>query len=131
MTTYWDSSALVLAFSLPHVKKKLEEEGGTTRTHTLAEVFSTLTGGRLGFPLDAEKAAIMIGCLSSHLTLVSLSSDETLAALLTAKSKGIRGARVHDFLHAVTAKKESCTRIYTLNFNDFKDIYPELEIVEP
>jgi len=131
MIAYWDSSALVSAFSASRVKKRLVEEGGVTRIHSLTEVFTTLTGGRLGFRVDAEQAAIMIKRLTAHLTIVGLTADETLAALRNAKSKGIRGARIHDFLHIAAALRENCTVVLTLNTNDFRGIHPELVITAP
>lgn len=131
MSAYWDSSALVSSFSDPTVKTRLVTEGGITRIHSLAEVFSTLTGGRLGFRVDSEKAAVMIERLTTHLTLVSLTTDETLAAFRDARSKGIRGARIHDFLHITTAVRQARNVIYTLNTNDFTGIYPEIKVMAP
>jgi hypothetical protein len=43
----------------------LHREGGLTRTHTLAEVFFTLTGGNLAFGMHAAAAQ----------TVASLASD--------------------------------------------------------
>jgi len=42
--------------------------------------------------------------------------------LENAKRLGVRGARVHDFLHAVAAGKAGATKIFTLDKNDFDDL---------
>ena len=45
MKAYWDSSALVLATADIQLQRPLHQERGITRTHALADTFSTLTGG--------------------------------------------------------------------------------------
>ena len=57
MSAYWDSSALVKASLDEGIRLALAKEGGFTRMHSFTEVFSTLTGGRLGFRSQAEDAA--------------------------------------------------------------------------
>ena len=49
MKRYWDSSALVDALHDEDVRRVTQHPEQFTRPHTLTEVFSTLTGGRLGF----------------------------------------------------------------------------------
>ena len=49
MKVYWDSSALVAATMEVEVRQRLLEPDQFSRKHALAEVFSTLTGSRLGF----------------------------------------------------------------------------------
>jgi hypothetical protein len=48
MKRYWDASALGDALHDPRVEQKALEPDQWTRVHTLAETFSTPTGGRLG-----------------------------------------------------------------------------------
>lgn len=131
MTAYWDSSALIIALSEKSVRKRLTREGGITRLHSISEIFSTLTGGRLGLRIEANDAIEMIRGLLKHLQLVDLDDKEVLAALAEAKSKGVRGGRVHDYIHAATAAKVPCQRIYTLNLRDFENLFSSLEIIEP
>jgi hypothetical protein len=42
-----------------------------------------------------------------------------LAAFETARSKGVRGGRVHDYLHAVAAIISNAVEIVTVDENDF------------
>lgn len=131
MKGYWDSSALVVACQDGAVRDRLESEGGVTRVHTFAEVFSSLTGGRLGYRVDPGDAATLIGELRELLNEIELGSEEVVSALGDAKSKGVRGGRVHDFLHAVAAVKAGCDRIWTLNVSDFEGLFEALAVVEP
>ena len=45
MKSYWDSSAIVEAWMDRSLRARLHQERGFTRTHSLAEVFSSLTKG--------------------------------------------------------------------------------------
>jgi predicted nucleic acid-binding protein len=116
---YWDTSALVEALQSHGVRDRLETAGGWTRPHALAEVFSTLTGGRLGFRCQPDDAFRMIGELAGSVELVELGGDDTLAALSVCQESGVRGGLVHDFLHAAAAEKAGAGRILTLNERDF------------
>ena len=118
MKTYWDSSALVAAVETPAMQLRLQRERGVTRSHTLAEVFSTITGNPKN-RADAQIAAEILANLAKSLDFVDLTADEMLAALKSARKLGVRGGRVHDFFHAVAAKKSGAKKIVTLDKNDF------------
>lgn len=105
MRLYWDSSALIEACQSVVLRARLHGEGGMTRTHTLAEAFSTLTGGNLAFRLDADAAAQLIASLASDLAFRDLTAGDVLTGLRAARKKGVRGGRVHDYLHALAAEK--------------------------
>jgi predicted nucleic acid-binding protein len=122
MTPYWDSSALIEACQNPVLRARLHREGGLTRTHTLAETFSTLTGGNLAFRLDADAAAQVMAGLARDLSFHDLTASEVLTALRAARKKGVRGGRVHDYLHALAAEKTGSAKLLTLDKNDFKDL---------
>lgn len=129
---YWDSSAVIAATSDLAIRCLLEAPPAKlTRPHTLAEVFSTITGGRLGFRVDPEDAHIIINEIAQYLEFISLTSQEIMLALANARKKGVRGGRVHDYLHAVAAVKGGCTGLLTLNINDFKGLFEQLELSEP
>lgn len=131
MTAYWDSSALIAALQEKPIRDRLESEGGVTRMHALAEVFSTLTGGRLGVRFDTDQVAAMIRQLASQLAVVELEADQCLAAFDAAKKKGVRGGRIYDYLHASAAIHHSCTTVCTLNLSDFADLFDGLTIEAP
>jgi predicted nucleic acid-binding protein len=122
MKAYWDSSAVIEACNSPALRARLHRERGLTRTHTLAEVFSTLTGGNLAFRLGADEAAKAVANLASDLDFQDLAATDVLKALKEARKKGVRGGRVHDYLHAVAAEKSGARKLLTLDKNDFNDL---------
>ena len=85
----------------------------------------------MGFRVDAEKAARMIRELAEAVESVALETADILDALDLAKTKGVRGGRVYDFMHATAAQRFTCTAIYTLNPTDFDGLCGDLEIVPP
>jgi len=121
MSTYWDSSALVQSVYDPEIKARFEREGGVTRTHSLAEVFSALTANPVT-RLDAESASRIVGILSDRLKFVDLTAREVVAGLRQARRLGVRGGRVHDYLHALAAEKANASKIFTLDRHDFDDL---------
>jgi predicted nucleic acid-binding protein len=129
MKSYWDSSALVESLWEPALQMRLKREGGFTRPHALAEVFSVLTGNP-ETRIDTDDALVFLKGLESRLDFVDLTAAEMLEALKPARKQGIRGGRVHDLFHAVAAKKSGAKRILTLDKNDFVGLTEiELEIV--
>jgi predicted nucleic acid-binding protein len=121
MKTYWDSSALVEAVVNPSLLHRLQSERGTTRPHALAEIFAALTGNPYT-RIAPDQAAAIIGSLSRSLDFTEITAPEILQALKTAQQKGVRGGRVHDYLHAVAAEKSGAGNILTLDQNDFTGI---------
>lgn len=131
MSAYWDSSALVDACINEPSRVALAQERGVTRVHSFTEVFSTLTGGRLGFRSRPEDAAILCRELAGDLEVIDLSLEETLAALKNARRHGVRGGQIHDFLHAVAARKADAESIYTLNLDDFRGLRLPIKVQLP
>jgi predicted nucleic acid-binding protein len=121
MKTYWDSSALVQSVYDPGIKARFEREGGLTRTHSLAEVFSALTANPVT-RLDADSASRIVGILADRLDFVDLTAREIVTGLRLARRLGVRGGRVHDFLHALAAEKGRAAKILTLDRHDFDDL---------
>jgi predicted nucleic acid-binding protein len=122
MKDYWDSSAVIEACNNPALRVRLHRERGLTRMHTLAEVFSTLTGGNLAFHLGADEAARTVANLASDLDFQDLTANDVLKALKEARKKGVRGGRIHDYLHAVAAEKSGARKLLTLDKNDFNHL---------
>jgi predicted nucleic acid-binding protein len=128
MKPYWDSSALVECFVDPELRIRLSREGGLTRTHSLAEIFSALTKGNLTIRVEASAAARMLTDIARHLEFVDLSSIEVLHALEQTRRRGVRGGRVHDFLHAVAAEKAKASLLLTADENDFESLLDSVQI---
>ena len=118
MKAYWDSSALVESVVNDKIKRRLEAERGFTRPHTLAEIFSSLTGNP-ATRIETDSAAKILERLAISLDFVELTGPEVLDALKSAREKGVRGGRVHDYLHAMAAEKCGAKKILTLDKNGF------------
>jgi predicted nucleic acid-binding protein len=128
MKFYWDSSALVEATSDLTLRTRLRSERGMTRPHALAEVFSALTGGNLAIRLEADAAARTVDNLASDLDFVDLTVEEVRQALKQAKRRGVRGGRVHDFMHALAAEKSGAKELLTLDEHDFEQLVDSVKI---
>jgi hypothetical protein len=118
MKAYWDSSTLVEATADPTLRARLHRDKGITRTHTLGECFSALTGNP-AVRLESDAAARVVEQLSIDLEFIDLTATEVIAALKQAKQKGVRGGHVHDLLHAVAADKSGARELLTTDVNDF------------
>ena len=131
MKRYWDASALVDALHDTRIEKLALEPEQWTRPHTLSEVFSTLTGGRLGFQYVPDDAAGLVREITARMRLVQLNARETQAALDEAGQRGVRGGRIHDWLHARAAKKAGVAQLFTDNVADFVGLEDGFSVVRP
>ena len=131
MKRYWDSSALLGAFWDSRIENLAREPGQWTRSHTLAEMFSTLTGGRLGAQFNPADAAQIIRELTENMKFVDLTAAELQAALDAAEKLGVRGGRIHDWVHACAAKKAGVELLVTENFSDFAGLDDGFKIAAP
>jgi len=131
MSAYWDSSALFEAVQILGVRKALRKVSGFTRPHALAEVFSTLTGGSLGYRRQTDDAAKIGRELAADVKFVELDEQETLHAFATSLKHGVRGGQIHDYLHAIAARKAGALTIYTLKTEDFRSLGLPLTIAPP
>jgi predicted nucleic acid-binding protein len=130
MKTYWDSSALIEALHAPQIRSRLEPGENASRPHSLAEVFSTLTKG-INFRYSPADAASMVEDLSKDLSFVELTSADAVSAVQRASSQGIRGARIHDLMHAVAAKKFGADVLLTLDKAGFSNLKLTFKIESP
>jgi predicted nucleic acid-binding protein len=128
---YWDSSALVDALEDSRIEALASEEEQFTRSHALAEVFSTITGGRLGYKYHAEDAAALIAELTASMNFVELDPKEVQTALDIAHKRGVRGGQIHDLLHATAAKKARVEVLLTDNITDFTNLADGLRVAPP
>ena len=121
MKAYWDSSALIKALHDQKLRTSLRRGKDGTRPHSLAELFSTLTKG-VNFHYSPADAAAMIESLAESLDFVELSAADAVAAAKTASAQGVRGARIHDLMHAVAAQKYKATVLFTLDEAGFSTL---------
>ena len=131
MRRYWDSSALLDAFWDSRIEALSRESDQWTRPHTLAEIFSSLTGGRLGAQFCPSDAAEIVRELTERMNFVELSPAEVQTALDQAEKLGVRGGRVHDCLHARAARKAGVEALLTNNFGDFAGLEDGFKVAAP
>jgi predicted nucleic acid-binding protein len=128
---YWDTSALVDALHNSQIEAKVLEPDQWTRPHTLSEAFSTLTGGRLGFKYAPDDAAALLKEITARMNFVELDKKQTLAALALAQERGIRGGRIHDWMHARAATRAGVTVLVTENHSDFVGLEDGFKVSTP
>lgn len=103
-------------------------------THAFVETFTYLTGGRLFPRMQGDEVAdLMAKSLLPTVTPMVLTFDETLAAMKEARSRGVRGGAIYDYLHPVAARKVRSEFLYTLIIADFQAFWHpgDPEIVHP
>jgi len=127
MKAYWDSSALVESTLDVALNDRLGAEGGYTRSHALTEIFSALTG-KIHISLSANDAAKTIKAMAENLEFVDLSPAEILEGLTQAQKRGVRGGRIHDYVHALAASKAGASVLLTMDKNDFADLVPGITV---
>jgi predicted nucleic acid-binding protein len=124
MTIYLDSTVLVAAVvedepchdACLHL---LRRRNIATWTHALAEVFSTLTGGRLGTRASPAVANQLISTMVPRLRLIELSASDVMLAIQQAEAAGVRGGALYDFLHVMAARKVDAIELYSINARHF------------
>ena len=120
--TYWDTSALIMALHDETIRDRLAGGEHATRTHSLSEMFSVLTGGRFRVKYSPGNAALLAADIARQLTFVDLSTEEALRGLKEASRQKVFGGRIHDWMHALAAEKAGATTLLTLNGDDFSGL---------
>ena len=128
MKIYWDSSALLWFYA----RKRLAEISGVTRTHTLAEVFSALTGRGIMLQMEdgtlrqrkysPEIATAVVVQMHRQLDFVDISAEEVVQALSSTQALGVQGGRIHDYLHVKAAEAAKADAIWTADENDLSGL---------
>ena len=126
MKTYFDSSAIIAAvveeeLHFPAASEALEKSrDGFTSTHSIAEVFATLTGGRLGIQLTPSEAGQLIDVnIIGRLSILELSTADYRTAVSDSERIGARGGAIYDMLHLQAARRGKARRIFTINVRHF------------
>lgn len=116
--TYWDAGAIVLALGDAKLRARMNRPEQFTRPHSLAEVFSTLTSGKLGRRYSADAVARILAEVQTEISFVDLTPAEIVAGMERAKGLAVMGGRIHDLLHALAADKAGAERVLTTDRND-------------
>ncbi|MEO6080174.1 MAG: PIN domain-containing protein [Steroidobacteraceae bacterium] len=100
----------------------LRRKNIATWTHTLAEVFSTLTGGRLGTRVSPTVANQLISAMVRRLRLIELSASDVMLAIHQADAAGVQGGALYDYLHVIAARKVDATELHSINARHFEAV---------
>jgi predicted nucleic acid-binding protein len=134
-----DSSVLVAAIFEVEAHHdacdRLLDQGGLGfYAHGLAEVFCTITGGRLAQRLSPEQATELLESdFVPFLHLTHLTPAEILRAMRECQGRGVQGGAIYDSLHLAAARKHKADRFFTLNESHFRAIHrvDDAAIVHP
>lgn len=134
MKEFFDTSVLVAAFRGAHIHhsasiqrlSKADPRRCACGLHSLAEFYSVATALPVRPMVLPEQAMLFIADIRTRLSLISLTSDEYLAALQNVAPRGFAGGRVYDALLLACAIKCKAETIYTWNLKHYQAIAPDL-----
>ena len=138
---FLDTSVLIAIAQVNHVhhapSRKLWDQCAVSKsavsTHTLAEVYSTLTAMPPGLRISPRDAVLVVETFLLRLAPVALSAEEYLETLRATSNRGHSGGMIYDALHLACARKVKAERIYTWNLKHFRAVAPDLSdrVVSP
>ena len=137
MKVFFDTSVLVAAVVEAHdehersfsalERARTGRDEGCVGAHTLAEMYSVLTGAPLPFRHTPQQALLSIEeNVAKYCTVVALTGTDYLSLLRDCALTEVKGGAVFDALLLRTAKKANAQRIYTLNLKHFQRLGGEL-----
>jgi predicted nucleic acid-binding protein len=134
MKAFLDTSVLVATFYGDHqhheASKNLflrfDKPDVACAAHSLAEVYSTLTGMPGTHRVTGDEALLFLGNIRERLTVVALNSNEYFRALEVSSAHGIAGGAIYDAILAHCALKAEAEGLYTWNLKDFRRLGPEI-----
>lgn len=101
----------------------VEQGGHLVYVHALAELFSTLTGGRIEPRVAPDLAEQLLReSILPHVKSVTIGERDLMSALRDAHARGVRGGAVYDYLHLVAARKAGAEALVTLDERHFRAI---------
>ena len=138
---FLDTSVLIAIAQVNHEKhapslelwSRCTAQGAAISTHTIAEVYSTLTAMPPGLRLAPRNAVLAVETFLKRVTPVALSTEEYMEALRGTAGLSHSGGMIYDALHLACARKIAAVQIYTWNVGHFQMLAPDLaeRIVAP
>jgi predicted nucleic acid-binding protein len=134
LKAFFDSSVLIAVFYAHHEHhtESLErflhcsKKDGSCAAHSLAEIYSVLTG-RVGKDrVTGDEALLFLGDVRDRLSVVTLNAEEYAKTLEEAAALGIAGGGVYDALLGRCAVKAHAETVYTWNVKHFERLGPEI-----
>ena len=127
MKAFFDTSVLIATFYAHHqfhepsleIFLRFKKNESCCGVHSLAEIYSSLTGRSGRDRVGGDQAMLFIGNVRERLTIVSLNDQEYFRALEMSAALGIAGGAIYDALLAHCALKAKAQTLYTWNVKDF------------
>jgi len=94
--------------------------------HSLAEVYSSLTGMPGKDRASADEAMLFLDSVRARLSIIEMTAEECLKALEASAALGVTGGGIYDALLGHCALKAKAEVIYTWNVKHFKRLGPEI-----
>jgi predicted nucleic acid-binding protein len=101
--------------------------------HSLAELYSALTGMRPPNRFRPEQAILVLDQVKASLLCIALSAEEVFQIVRQTAALKLPGGIIYDALIMACARKANSERIYTWNEKHFRMVAPDLadRIVTP
>jgi predicted nucleic acid-binding protein len=141
VSVFLDTSVLVAAVRTADLRhtasydlvRKCRPDNSSCAAHTLAEVYSSLTGMRPPHRFRPEQAMLVVDGFSTKFRCVELNADDVLNTARGIAGLGLMGGIIYDALLLTCARKVNADRIYTWNVRHFQMVAPDLaaRIAEP
>ncbi len=134
MKAFLDTSVLVAIFYAQHEHHaasiglflRLDRNNACCAAHSLAEVYSVLTGRTGRDRISGDEALLFLGNVRDRLTTVTLNREEYFGAIVASAPLGVAGGGIYDALLAQCALKAEAESIYTWNLKDFQRLGPAI-----
>jgi predicted nucleic acid-binding protein len=134
MRAFLDTSVLIATFYGDHQHHepsknlflRFDKTEVCCAAHSLAEVYSTLTGMPGTHRVTGDEALLFLGNIRERLTTVALNSNEYFRAVEASSANGLAGGTIYDALLGHCALKAEAQSLYTWNLKDFKRLGPEI-----
>jgi predicted nucleic acid-binding protein len=131
---FLDTSVLVRAFFEDHEQhessfelfSRCEKHEACCGVHTLAEVYSALTGRPGKNRASQDEALLYISDIRENLSIITLTEDECFKAIEASAAASVLGGGIHDALLGQCALKSGAETIYTWNVKHFIRLGPEI-----
>jgi len=131
---FLDTSVLVAAFYADHEHHnpsielflRYDKRDVSCAAHSLAEVYSSLTGMPGKYRASTDEAILFLGSIRERMSLVTLTEEEYFRAIETSAATGVSGGSIYDALVAYCALKAGAKAIYTWNVKHFNRLGPEI-----
>lgn len=127
MKAFLDTSVLVATFYDGHEHHRSsfelfvnqEKGSGCAAAHSLAEVYSVLTGMPGKERANGDEAVLFLGNIRDRLTIVSLDPEEYFRVAEAAAATSVTGGGIYDVILGHSALKAKAESIYTWNVRHF------------